>query len=174
MMKNQRSIFFLLPALAAAVALLFTVPSCKYSEVDKSFHYGDQWAIDYPSWMRKSKYVYPGAQFQASNGYRDTYVFVRQVMTQLPQRSLVDSLSLELFNSLEDPQFISDSTIIIDGALHMTRELKGLLNDKRMYYLFSVIESDGEFFQFTAWMFNDKRDLWEEDYWDMLRSWRRL
>jgi hypothetical protein len=163
------------PILFAAVliaSVLFT--SCQYSEVDKTYAYSDEWAIDYPSWFRKSKYVYPGSEFQVSNGYRDTYAFVREVITPLDPGPARDSLLSALMDMLEDPRILSDSTFNINDATFMTTELTGRLEDKLMYYLHSVIISEGRILHFSGWMFNTKRELWEQDFKDMLYSWRNL
>jgi hypothetical protein len=154
--------------------LMLCASSCRYSAHDKSYTYSDEWKIDYPSFLRKSTHVYPGSELQLANGYRDTYIFVREVVTTMNREEVADSLRKALFETLEDPRVESDSSYFLNGSTFKVMEITGLLNDKRMYYIMAFIQSDDQLFQFTGWMFNHKRDLWEEDYKRMLHSFERL
>lgn len=153
---------------------ILAITSCRYSEKDKTFVYQDEWRIEYPSYMRKASKVYPGTELQLGNGYRDTYAFVREVVTAKRGEILVDSLSRQLTRYLEDVRVQSDSAYQVEGNLYHTQKIVGRLNDKTMYYLLSVIEAEFGTYQITGWMFNDKRPLWEDDYDRMLHSWRSL
>ena len=99
---------------------------------------------------------------------------MRRLTTPLPELQTVDSLSTELVRFLDEVRLESDSTYIVNNSQFHTQKITGRLNDKKMYYMLSVISSEGEKFQLTGWMFNDKRPLWEADFDDMLHSWQRL
>ena len=158
----------------SSLFLLLTLSGCQYSEQDKTYTYSDEWTIDYPSFLRKSTVVYPGSELQLANGYRDTYIFVREVIVTMPAESLKDSLAAKLMDNLKDARIESETTSTINGAEFRTLEITGLLQDVRMYYLLSIIQFDDKIYHYSGWMFNHKRDLWEADYKKMLNSWRPL
>jgi hypothetical protein len=123
--------------------------------------------------MRKSSYVFPGAQFQAANNYRNTYAFTRQILTTISADVLADSLSEELTATLQDARIEMDSTYVLNGIAFHTKKITGMIRDKRVFYLTSVIDHQYQIFHFSSWMFIGKRDIWEEDFEQMLHSWRR-
>lgn len=164
-------------ALAALLLLMgLGFSSCEYGEEFKTFHYKTaegEWYIDFPPYMRRSSYTYPGAEFQAANNFRDTYAFTRFLNTAEPADKMADSLFAQLTSTLEDVRIESDSVYHRNGSDFHTIKLTGMLKDKRQYYLFSVIESEYQLFHFSAWMFERKRELWQGDFDQMLHSFRR-
>jgi len=161
------------PLTMLAFVLIFS--GCKYGEDFKTFNFktGEgHWQIDYPPYMRITRKVYPGAEFQATNGYRDTNVFLKRLRTSNSAAVMSDSLTSTLTGVLEDARIASDTTYTLEGGTFHTVRLTGMMKDKRMYYLTSVIEKDDVLFHFTAWMFNSKKELWGEDYEQMLHSWK--
>ncbi|MCP4122902.1 MAG: hypothetical protein GY751_14215 [Bacteroidetes bacterium] len=71
---------------------------------------------------------------------------------------------------MEDARIASDATYTIEGGTFHTVGLTGMMKDKRMYCLRSVIEMDDELFHFTTLMFNPKKERWGEDFEHMLHS----
>lgn len=153
-------------------SLIMMIASCKYGDKFKTYDYAGEWSVEYPPYFKKTNYVYPGSELQLMNGYRDTYVFLREILTELPKDSLIDSLSMELMGNLVDGRILSDSTYEQGGGIFQARELSGILNNKKMYYLLAVIYTEDRKYHFAGWMFNDKRPLWEEDYKKILNSWK--
>lgn len=148
--------------------------ACSYGDVFKTYQYMDKWEIKYPPYMKKSSYVYPGAEFQAMNNYRDTYMFARELVSSASGDFLLDSLSKAFQPSLVNPKIIRDSSYIINGNQFYTQYITGLWQDKRMFYILSVIEKNNIKYHFSGWMFDHKRELWEEDYEKALHSWKTL
>lgn len=161
--------------LLAALMVAALLTSCQYGEEFKTYNFrtdAGEWAIDYPPYMRLSKNVYPGAEFQASNSYRDTYVFTRQVSTAKQPTDLIDSLSSQLFHSLENAHVEVDTFYYIGETGFHSVHVAGDLNKKRLYYILSVIDDGERLFHFSAWMFDSKRDTWGADLEKSLNSWR--
>ena len=156
-------------------ALLLVVAGCKYGEDFKTYNFRTNegsWAIDYPPYMRVTRMVYPGAEFQATNGFRDTNAFARRLRTANDAGPMMDSLSILLTEKLENPHIDSDSTYQINETTFHTRRITGKLKNKQIYYLTSVIDDGQRLFHFSGWMFDTKRNIWGEDFEQMLHSWR--
>lgn len=158
--------------LALAIAIILV--SCQYKDVYKTYTYSNDWEISYPSFFNKTTYVYPGAEFQVKNGYRDTYMFVRGFDTPQTSEYILDSLTTLLRSNLIDPRIEKDTVVELNGTTFTSQYITGILNDKRMFYIISVIQYENEFYHFGSWMFNTKRELWQEDFEKSLYSWKRL
>ena len=157
-----------------ALVIAVIVVSCQYKDVFKTFNYTGDWEISYPSYFNKTTYVYPGAEFQIKNGYRDTYMFVRAFDTDTSAAYILDSLTSLLRSNLVDPRIEKDTVTNANGATFTSQYITGILNDKRMFYMIAVIQYEDEFYHFGSWMFNDKRSLWQADFEKSLYSWKRL
>ncbi len=150
------------------------VAGCQYADVFKTFNYNGKWEISYPSYLNKTTYVYPGAEFQVKNGYRDTYMFTRAFDADTTASFILDSITTLLQSNLVDPRIEKDTSFQIGAAQFTTQYLTGILQDKRMFYLIAVIQVENEFFHFGSWMFNTKRELWEADFEKALYSFKKL
>lgn len=148
--------------------------ACDYGDIFKTYTYSDEWEIKYPPYMRKTPYVYSGAEFQVKNGYRDTYMFMREMTTNSEPSFLLDSLSQLLQANLLDPRVEQDSTYNLNGYEYHTQFLTGILQDKRMFYVLSVIKNGEHIYHYSGWMFNHKRELWQADFEQSLHSWKAL
>ncbi|MEZ5007115.1 MAG: hypothetical protein R2728_16130 [Chitinophagales bacterium] len=160
--------------LIASILVTLAIVACNYGEVFKTYKYSDDWEIQYPPYMRKTPYVYTGAEFQVKNSYRDTYMFMREMTTTSQPSFLLDSLSQLLQSNLLDPRVEKDSVYNLNGYEYHTQYLTGLLQDKRMFYILTVLKNGDHIYHYSGWMFNHKRELWQADYEKSLHSWKAL
>ncbi len=153
--------------------LTFIISGCQYGEAFKTYEFADKWKIDYPPYLRKSTGVYPGAQFQAKNNYRGVATFLKEKNGVLDVTLFFDSLSTQLQSNLVDPVLELDSVYEINGTTFKTKHITGIIEDKRVFYLFSGIEMDGKLYHYSGWMPNDKRSLWQNDFEASLHSFQK-
>jgi hypothetical protein len=156
------------------ILIAFAFFGCQYKDVFKTFNYSDKWEISYPSYFNKTTYVYPGAEFQVKNSYRDTYMFTRGFDADTTAVVVLDSFTTLLRSNLVDPRVEKDTTFELNGSQFTAQYITGILEDKRMFYIIAVIQAENEFYHFGSWMFNNKRELWQADFEKALYSWKKL
>lgn len=156
------------------IALALLVAFCDYGEVFKTYSYKDKWQINYPPYMRKTTYIYPGAEFQVRNNYRGVYMFAKEIYISNDSTNLLDSLSNELQSNLIDPRVKSDSTYTLNGNTFRTQEITGILNDENMLYLISLIQNGDKEYYYSGWMFKHRKEEFFADFEKALHSWKKL
>jgi hypothetical protein len=163
-MKKCANIYFLITILL--------ITACKYSEKPKVFQ-NDNISIEYPSYLKKDKDVFPVQNLilGLKNDYRDVF-FILCDYGKKPGINgfniMADSLVNQLKNGIREPQVEKDTTFNINQfktrEVHISGIIASTNQEKRMYFVFNLFEGkDEHLYQTAGWCFRHKRDLWQKD-----------
>lgn len=160
------------------IVVLF-LHSCKYSEQPKVFE-NDKLKIEYPSYLKKSKDVFPvdNLVLGLKNDYRDVFYILTDYGKKPGENGfsvIFDSLTNQLKNGVREPMIEKDTSYTINQMQTREMHLSGIIaatnQEKRMYFIFNLFEDKrGNLYQTAGWCFRHKRDVWQADIQNITKS----
>lgn len=146
--------------------------SCQYSEQPKTFE-NTKIKIEYPSYLKKTKDVFPVENLLVGlkNDYRDVF-FILVDNGKKPGNYgfeiMFDSLTSQLKNGIREPQVEKDTSFTINNfktrEVHISGIIASTNQEKRMYFIFNLFEDRQEnLYQTVGWCFRHKKEVWQND-----------
>jgi hypothetical protein len=161
--------------LLVAYCLLFATNGCKYTYKFETQTINNEFSVSVPDYLSKVDNLKPGAEFQYSNRFRNTYsvIFSEKKTKAFPT---FYSENLKVIKSvLEKPTVSDSSTVEVGGTKGIHTELYGKMQGELIYYSVLTLESTEKYYQFCIWTRGEDRKLkYGDDIQKMLLSFQLL
>jgi hypothetical protein len=133
--------------------------SCKYSYKDVTVNAKNEFTMTVPDYLSPAEDLKPGADFQYSNRYRNTYVVVFSDKKDKDFQSYYNKQISIIKKSLGKPMVNDSLPVQIPGAKGIHTEIAGTMQGEMIYYSIQTLEAKDKYYQECIWTRGEDRKL---------------
>ena len=151
-MKNHTSLVLI--ALSG-----LTLYSCKYSYKEETVNVKNEFTMTVPDYLTRAENLKPGADFQYSNRFRNTYVVVFSDKKDKDFQTYYHEQVAVIKKVLDKPMVNDSLSVELPGAKGIHTELAGTMQGEMIYYSLQTLETKDKFYQECIWTRGEDRKL---------------